>query len=260
MVLAGRDAHAKRREAAVHADGVEQVPADKLRLHAVGEPREVLTGERDRLHGGKSAHVDEREDLLVAHAIGRFADGALVDLSVEDQHLTAQVVAAPDAEVPEFAHGGDADAGLVRPGQQGVEDRELGHRGIRGMKARHGARLSRDAGSSGARRAEVGEDGPRGPLARHECALDRRGVAMIAGDVQTIAAPGGARDAQRRGLRRERIGDVVAAQQLPLRRAGAPHFSELPADLRLARCGTVPRSRHVASTRCRPAGAYDGAA
>ncbi len=136
MLLAGGDPHAHSGERPVHAHRVEQIAADEGLLDLRGERGQVDAGDQLRRSRREAAHVDEREDLLVLHAIGRFVDGALEHLAVQDDDLAAEVVAASDAEVTEAAHVGDRDARLVGAGEQRVEHGELGHRGIR-LKDRH---------------------------------------------------------------------------------------------------------------------------
>src|SRR5829696_72355 len=110
MMLTRGDAHADLRQHAAEAYRVEQVPARERTLDRRCETREVLLAQADSRDVRKSAHDREREDVVVIHRHRRTVERARDHLAVEEDDLAAEVVDAPEPEVPARARFGDAQA------------------------------------------------------------------------------------------------------------------------------------------------------
>jgi hypothetical protein len=84
-----------------------------------------------------SAHDREREDVVVVHRHRRTVERALDRLAIDDDDFAAEVVDAPEAEVPDRARFGDAQARLVGAGEQRVDHGELRHGGAGHRRRSH---------------------------------------------------------------------------------------------------------------------------
>ena len=181
-MLTRRDPHADLRQHAVEAHGVEQVPARERTLDGCREAREVLLAQADSRDVRKSAHDREREDVVVVHRHRRTVERALDHLAVDDDDLAAEVVDAPEPEVPDRARFGDAQARLVGAGEQRVDHGELRHGGTGHRRRSHhrwsvpalgGHDESRNSNARSAARACCGSEpfGSERPLARLDATL-----------------------------------------------------------------------------------------
>lgn len=119
--------------------------------------------------------------------------------------------------------------------------------------------MGRPSGVAG--RAEMGEHRIGGPAAGYHRALDRRRVAVVAGDEQPVAEVDGLTEVVSGGsIAGSAYGIGYRGDVLPACRGGAVQVGEMPA--RTRRSASVPpwAPRAEADTSARRRRAYDGAA